>query len=62
MNKGHSVEEFIVIGISKLKLYQEMKDTEEAHKKADRVLCSILNRLNQQRVVQEYKKVLKWYG
>jgi len=59
---ARSKEEFISIGITKLKQCQKVKDKEVAHKRADRILCSILSRLDLFSVVQEYRKVPKWYS
>ena len=54
--------EFIKIGIEKLKTYQKLKDPEKAHRRADRVLIHILRRLQLHHVVNEYKKIEKWYS
>jgi hypothetical protein len=38
------------------------EDTEEAHAKADGVLCSLLRDLGCDDVVEEWHKVRKWYA
>jgi len=41
---------------------QSLRDTEEAHVIADRVLCDLLSELGYRDVVTEYEKVGKWYA
>lgn len=37
-------------------------DPETAHIRADDVLCDLLTRLGYQEVVEEYRKISKWYS
>ena len=48
--------------INKLKEEQGSDDTEEAHCNADDILCDVLIALGHQDIVDEYKKVNKWYS
>lgn len=48
--------------VEKLKLLQEGWDTEMAHGRADDVLCDLLKEIGYIEVVEEYKKIEKWYG
>jgi hypothetical protein len=53
--------------IQKLKEIQERLqkhefDIEEAHIKADKILCSFLKELGYEKVVKEYEKIPKWYA
>ncbi len=48
--------------IEKLKLLQTSGDAEMAHSEADELLCQFLKRLGYKRVVDEWKKVPKWYA
>jgi len=48
--------------INKLKEEQGSDDTEEAHCNADDILCDVLIALGYQDIVDEYKKVNKWYS
>lgn len=61
----HTDEEFIKIGINKLKSCQRMSESgnlEKAHRKADYILVHILRRLGQFEVANQWKKVGKWYS
>lgn len=40
---------------------QSNDDTELAHIQADDILCSFLEELGYSDVVEEYKKISKWY-
>ena len=48
--------------IEKLKELQKMDDEEEAHIKADTVLCELLEELTYTEVVAEYRKIDKFYS
>ena len=48
--------------IQNLKLAQKTPDQEEAHRIADGVLCTLLNLLGYEEVVNEWRKVDKWYA
>ena len=48
--------------IEELKKAQANGDTECAHGHADDVLCKLLTALGYADVVEEYKKVDKWYA
>lgn len=48
--------------IKELKAYQADGDTEAAHGNADEVLCDLLIALGYQDVVNEWRKVDKWYA
>jgi len=48
--------------IERLKELQKYEDIEEAHIEADKILCKILEELGLTEVVDEYKKVPKWYA
>jgi len=45
-----------------LKDLQECADIELAHGKADDLLCELLTELGLSPVVEEYKKIKKWYA
>lgn len=45
-----------------LRLCQQMRDPENAHNRADKALCDFLTSLGYQQVVDEWKKVEKWYA
>ena len=47
---------------AKLKILAENPDEEAAHIQADDVLCDILNQLGFEDVVEEYRKIPKWYA
>lgn len=48
--------------IRELKVQQHNSDTEAAHCNADDVLCALLAELGYDDVVEEYRKVSKWYA
>ena len=48
--------------ILELKRMQECRDVEHAHATADDILCDLLITLGYKDVINEYKKVRKWYG
>lgn len=52
----------LAIALVQLQECQENSDTEEAHGKADRVLVSVLRTIGYDQLVNEYKKVAKWYA
>ena len=54
MSKEHAIEE--------LKTEQANGDTEDAHIKADKILCKLLSALGYPDVVDEYEKVNKWHS
>lgn len=41
---------------------QSQGDAESAHGAADDLLCEVLERLGQEELVAEYRKVKKWYA
>lgn len=55
-------KEEIAEAISQLKDLQESNDTESAHAEADDILCTVLEVLGHSELVEEYKKVEKWYA
>lgn len=46
----------------KMKLLQFVDDIEIEHKKADALLCEMLNALGCEDIVKEYNDVAKWYA
>jgi hypothetical protein len=48
--------------IKRLKELQKKEDIEAAHIEADEILCSLLEKLGYEKVVEEWKKVPKWYA
>ncbi len=48
--------------IDRLRLMQSSDDPERDHLHADSVLCSMLTQLGYAKVVEEYKKVIRWYS
>lgn len=48
--------------IKRLRKEQKSNDTEAAHCEADDILCELLTALGYQDVVEEFKKVRKWYA
>jgi len=48
--------------INNLKKLQDSGDTESAHSDADDILCDFLSHLGYEEVVEEYKKIDKWYA
>lgn len=48
--------------VSKLKELQGCFDTESNHILADEILCDLLTQLGYNTVVQEFKKIDKWYA
>ena len=48
--------------MERLKVAQQDGDTESAHAEADDVLCDLLKELGYTKVIEEYKKVPKWYA
>ncbi len=48
--------------IAELKGHQSDWPDEEGHKRADDILCELLNTLGYEDVVKEYEKVGKWYS
>lgn len=55
-------KEEIAEAISQLKDLQESNDIESAHAEADDILCTVLEVLGYSELVEEYKKVEKWYA
>ena len=45
-----------------MRALQDMWDVEEAHKKADDILCEALRQLGYNELVSLYKKIDKWYS
>ena len=41
---------------------QKEPDREEAHVKADRLLCAFLNDLGYHDIVRQYNRIHKWYA
>jgi len=52
----------IAEAIDQLKDLQESDDIESAHAEADDILCTVLEVLGCTKLVEEYKKVQKWYA
>lgn len=50
------------VAVAALKELQEEDDYEHQHAKADLVLCKLLKELGHDNVVEEYKKIHKWYA
>ena len=48
--------------IKQLKQLQDSGDTESAHSEADDILCDFLIHLGYDEVIEEYKKIDKWYA
>ena len=48
--------------IKQLKQLQDSGDTEASHGEADDILCDFLIHLGYDEVVEEYKKIDKWYA
>ncbi len=48
--------------IEKLKELQNIKDIEYAHSEADKILCELLKEIKLKKIVEEYKKIEKWYA
>lgn len=48
--------------IKQLKELQNSNDTEEAHYKADAILCTLLVELGYKDIINEYTKVPKWFA
>ena len=46
----------------KIKELQKIDDIEYAHSKADKILCELLEELGLKDIVEEYKKIDKWYA
>ena len=57
--KEQLTEQYVV---NKLKELQGVFDTESNHILADQILCDLLTRLGYNKVVQEFKKIDKWYA
>lgn len=55
-------KEEIAEAISQLKDLQESNDVESAHAEADDILCTVLEVLGHSELIEEYKKVEKWYA
>lgn len=55
-------KEEIAEAISQLKDLQESNDIESAHAEADDILCTVLEVLGHSELIEEYKKVEKWYA
>lgn len=47
--------------MKRLKEAQQDDDTSSAHAEADNVLCDLLTDLGYTKIVEEYRKVPKWY-
>ena len=45
-----------------MKALQDEWDIEEAHGKADDILCEVLRKLGYNRIVDLYEKIDKWYS
>ena len=54
MNLQEAVEE--------LKKLQESNDPEDAHERADDILCQLLESMNCEEAVKEFEKIGKWYA
>jgi predicted GNAT family N-acyltransferase len=48
--------------LNKIKDAQSNWDTEGAHIDADNALCDFLVSLGYENIIEEYKKVIKWYA
>lgn len=48
--------------IEELQKINQNYDTEAAHADADYVLCELLEKLGYKDIVEEYKKIEKWYA
>lgn len=48
--------------IRELKKWQGEGDTEIQHSFADKILMDFLNSLGYKKIVEEYKKIPKWYS
>jgi hypothetical protein len=62
MDKPESIYHRKEETINALKVQQLNDYAEEAHEKADSILCNFLNYLGYSDVVIEWKKVPKWYS
>jgi len=52
----------IVLTLARLRQYARNTDFEEAHKQADDALCDLLEVLGYGEVVDEYRKIKKYYA
>lgn len=50
------------LAIIRLKEWQNCRDLEVAHTEADDILCDFLISLGYKDVVDEYRKIDKWYA
>lgn len=48
--------------LEKLKDLQGYGDTEISHSKADDLLCELLLQLGYRKIVEEYRKIEKWFA
>ena len=62
MKMTEKQKEEVAEAIDQLKDLQEDNDIESAHAEADSILCTVLEVLGQHELVEEYKKVNKWYA
>ena len=48
--------------IEELKEIQKYTNVEDAHVEADNILCRVLIELEYDEIVEEYRKIDKWYN
>lgn len=57
-----SIDELRKHCFAELRGLQESGDTESAHAEADEILCEVLTALGYGDLVEEYRKVPKWFA